>query len=103
MMSRAAWGRLSEADRKLFRKRLPKQALLKEKLWLSLDEKLVAEFKKMPNIQMNSVDTAVQKGHGGGGTSGRRSPRRFRPHASRRTGITVVRECTNASALVHPA
>jgi tripartite ATP-independent transporter DctP family solute receptor len=61
MMSRAAWGRLSEADRKLFQEAATESGAFQRKAMAESDENLVAEFKKMPNIQMNSVDTAPFK------------------------------------------
>lgn len=58
IMSTAAYGRLSEADRKLVREAAAESAPYQRKLMQDAEENLVAEFKKMPNIQMNNVDTA---------------------------------------------
>ena len=61
MMSRAAWGRLSESDRKLFQEAAADAGAYQRKAMAESEESLVAEFKKMPTIQMNSVDTAPFK------------------------------------------
>jgi TRAP-type transport system periplasmic protein len=58
IMSTAAWGRLSEGDRKLFREASAETTVYQRKVMAALEENLVGEFKKMPSIQMNTVDTA---------------------------------------------
>lgn len=61
IMSAASYARLSEADRKIVREAALEAGAFQRKLMLESDEKLIAEFKKMPNLQMNTVDTAPFK------------------------------------------
>ncbi len=61
IMSAASFNRLSEADRKLFREAALEAGAFQRNLMLESDQKLTAEFKKMPSIQMNNVDTAPFK------------------------------------------
>jgi TRAP-type transport system periplasmic protein len=52
-----AWRRLSEGDRKLVREAAVEAAAYQRKEMADSEERLVGEFKKMPSIQMNTVDT----------------------------------------------
>ena len=61
LMSTATWNRLSEADRKIVRDAATETQPIQRKSMADSDEALVAEFKKMPNFQMNSLDTAPFK------------------------------------------
>jgi tripartite ATP-independent transporter DctP family solute receptor len=61
IMSTAAWGRLSEADRKIVREAAAEAGAYQRKAMADSEEQLVAEFKKMPSIQMNTVDTTPFK------------------------------------------
>ncbi len=61
LMSTATWNRLSEADRKIVRDAAKETQPIQRKSMADSDEALVAEFKKMPNFQMNSPDTAPFK------------------------------------------
>ena len=61
VMSTAAWGRLSEADRKIVRDAAAEATEVQRKASFDAEEKLVGEFKKMSSIQMNNVDLAPFK------------------------------------------
>jgi tripartite ATP-independent transporter DctP family solute receptor len=61
IMSAQTWGRLSEANRKAVRDAANEARDYQRKVMADSDEKLVAEFKKMPSIQMNQVDVAPFK------------------------------------------
>ncbi len=61
IMSAASYNRLSEADRKLVREAALEAGAYQRKIMLESDEKMIVEFKKMPNIQMNAVDTTPFK------------------------------------------
>ena len=61
IMSTAAFGRLSDADKKIVREAALEAGAYQRKLMQESDEKLIAEFKKMPSLQMNTVDTAPFK------------------------------------------
>lgn len=58
IVSTATWKRLAEADQKLIREAAAETTVYQRKTMAEAEENLVAEFKKMPNIQMNTVDTA---------------------------------------------
>lgn len=58
LVSAATWKRLSEADRNLVREAATETTGYQRKAMADAEENLVGEFKKMPNIQMNNVDTA---------------------------------------------
>ena len=57
IMSTAAWGRLSEGDRSVVRDAAAEAGAYQRKAMADSEEQLIAEFKKMPSIQMNTVDT----------------------------------------------
>jgi len=57
MMSTAAWGRLSEGDRKLFREAAAETTPVQRKFMADSEENLVGKFKQL-GFQMNTVDTA---------------------------------------------
>lgn len=59
--SKAAWGRLSEADRKLIKEAAEEAKKVQRQASFDAEQKLVAEFKKMPSIEMNTVDLAPFK------------------------------------------
>ena len=61
IMSTASFGRLSDGDKKIVREAALEAGAFQRKLMLESDEKLIAEFKKMPSLQMNTVDTAPFK------------------------------------------
>jgi tripartite ATP-independent transporter DctP family solute receptor len=61
IMSTAAWGRLSEADRKMFREAAAEAGAYERKVMAESEVQMIAEFKKMPSIEMNAVDTAPFK------------------------------------------
>ncbi len=58
VMSTAAWGRLSEADRVIVKEAAAESAPYQRKLMADAEDNLMAEFKKMGSLQMNTVDTA---------------------------------------------
>lgn len=60
-MSTAAWGRLSEADRKIVKDAAAEAQPYQRKSMADSEVQFLAEFKKMPSIQMNNVDTAPFK------------------------------------------
>jgi TRAP-type transport system periplasmic protein len=57
LMSTATWGRLSEADRKVIREAAAEAQPQQRKYMADSEEKLAGEFRKMPSMQMNNVDT----------------------------------------------
>ena len=61
IMSTAAWGRLSEADRKLFREAAAEAGAHQRKAMADSEDRLLTEFKKMPSIQINNPETAPFK------------------------------------------
>ena len=61
VMSKQAWGRLSEADRSIVREAAAEATKIQRKASFDAEEKLVSEFKKMPSIAMNNVDLAPFK------------------------------------------
>lgn len=60
-MSTAAWGRLSEGDRKIVREAAAEAQPIQRKSMADSEAQLLGEFKKMPQIQLNIVDTAPFK------------------------------------------
>lgn len=58
VMSTASWGRLSEADKKLFRETAMEAGSYQRKLMAETEEQLIGEFKKMASLEVNTVDTA---------------------------------------------
>ena len=58
LMSTAAWGRLSDADKKIVKDAAAETQPIQRKAMADSDETYFAEFKKMPSFQMNTVDTA---------------------------------------------
>ncbi|MET0651774.1 MAG: TRAP transporter substrate-binding protein [Hyphomicrobiaceae bacterium] len=61
VMSTAAWGRLSEDNRKLVKQAAMEAAAFQRKTVAEAEEKLVGEFKAMASLQINTVDTAPFK------------------------------------------
>ncbi len=61
IMGAASYARLSEADRKIVREAALEAGAFQRNLMLESDQKLIAEFKKMPTVTMNNVDTAPFK------------------------------------------
>jgi tripartite ATP-independent transporter DctP family solute receptor len=61
LMSAITWGRLSAADRKLIKDAAAEAATYERKLMAESDEKLMAEYKKMPSVQINTPDLAPFK------------------------------------------
>jgi tripartite ATP-independent transporter DctP family solute receptor len=61
LMSAISWARLSDADKKLIKEAAQEAANYERKLMAESDEKLLAEFKKMPSIQLNTTDPALFK------------------------------------------
>jgi tripartite ATP-independent transporter DctP family solute receptor len=61
LMSNAAWGRLSEADRKIVRAAAAEAQPIQRKAMADAEAQLLGEFKKMPTMQLNNVDTAPFK------------------------------------------
>ena len=61
VMSTAAWGRLSEDNRKLVKQAAIEAAAYQRKTVADAEEKLVGEFKAMASLQINTVDTAPFK------------------------------------------
>ncbi|MEO8137722.1 MAG: TRAP transporter substrate-binding protein DctP, partial [Betaproteobacteria bacterium] len=61
IMSTASFDRLSDADKKIVREAALEAGAYQRKLMADSDEKLIAEFRKMPSLQMNAVDTAPFK------------------------------------------
>jgi tripartite ATP-independent transporter DctP family solute receptor len=61
LMSGITWARLSAADRKLIKDAAQEAAVFERKLMAESDEKLLAEYKKMPSVQINSPDPAPFK------------------------------------------
>jgi tripartite ATP-independent transporter DctP family solute receptor len=61
IMSNAAMGRLSEADRKLVREAALEAGAYQRNVMAEAEANLVGEFKKLPGLQMNEVDTAPFK------------------------------------------
>lgn len=61
LMSGITWKKLSEADRKLVSEVAAEAATYERKLMLESDDKLIGEFRKMPNIAINEPDLAPFK------------------------------------------
>lgn len=61
IMSTAAWGRLSEADRKVVREAAAEATPIQRKAMADSDASVLEAFKKLPNFQMDKVDTAPFK------------------------------------------
>ena len=61
LMSTAAWGRLSEADRKIIREAAAETQPIQRKSMADAEETVLVEFKKMPSLKINTVDTAPFK------------------------------------------
>ena len=60
-MSTAAWGRLSEGDRKIVREAAAEAQPVQRKSMADSETQLLGEFKKMPSMQLNNVDSAPFK------------------------------------------
>jgi len=56
VMSGITWGRLSADDRKLIKAAAQEAAVMQRGLMASADERLLAEYKKMPSLQINVAD-----------------------------------------------
>jgi tripartite ATP-independent transporter DctP family solute receptor len=61
LMSGITWKKLSEADRKLVTDVAAEAATYERKLMQESDEKLIGEFRKMPNVTVNEPDLAPFK------------------------------------------
>jgi TRAP-type transport system periplasmic protein len=61
LMSGITWKKLSEADRRLVSEVAAEAAAYERKLMLESDDKLLAEFRKMPNLSINEPDLAPFK------------------------------------------
>ena len=61
LMSGITWKKLSEADRKLVMEVAADAAAYERKLMLESDDKLIGEFRKMPNVAINEPDLAPFK------------------------------------------
>jgi len=61
LMSAITWKRLSDPDRKIIREAAAEATLFQRKLMADSDEKLLAEYKKNPAVQVNSPDLAPFK------------------------------------------
>lgn len=61
LMSAITWARLSPADRKLIKDAAQEAANYERKLMQESDEKLLAEYKKMPSITLNNTDPKLFK------------------------------------------
>ena len=55
-MSKITWVRLSEADQKLIKEAAKEATTLQRNLMAEADEKLLAEYKKLPTLQINVAD-----------------------------------------------
>ncbi|MFC7399309.1 TRAP transporter substrate-binding protein [Chelatococcus sp. GCM10030263] len=58
IMSTAAWRRLKDDDRVMVREAATEAAAFQRKAMADSEEKLMGEFKKMPSLTLNTVDTA---------------------------------------------
>lgn len=58
IMSAPSFNRLSEGDRRIVREAALEAGAYQRNLMLESDQKLTVEFKKMPTVEMNNVDTA---------------------------------------------
>ncbi len=58
VMSAIAWKRLGEAERAVLREAAKEASAYQRKVMLESDERFMAEFRKMPSLQINTVDTA---------------------------------------------
>ena len=61
LMSGITWKKLSEADRKLVMEVAAEAATYERKLMQESDDKLIGEFRKMPNVSINEPDLAPFK------------------------------------------
>jgi tripartite ATP-independent transporter DctP family solute receptor len=61
VMSAITWGRLSADDRKMIKDAAQEATAFERKLMFESDEKLMAEYKKMPSVQINNADPAAFK------------------------------------------
>ena len=61
LMSGITWKKLSEADRKLVMEVAAEAATFERKLMQESDDKLIGEFRKMPNVSINEPDLAPFK------------------------------------------
>lgn len=61
LMSGITWKKLSEADRKLVTDVAAEAATYERKLMQESDDKLIGEFRKMPNVTVNEPDLAPFK------------------------------------------
>lgn len=61
LMSGITWKKLSEADHKLVLEVAAEAAAYERKLMLESDDKLIGEFRKMPNVSINEPDLAPFK------------------------------------------
>ena len=61
IMSKITWSRLTEADQKLIKEAAKEATTLQRNLMAEADEKLMAEYKKMPSVQINFPDQAQFK------------------------------------------
>ena len=56
VMSGITWGRLSADDRKLIKEAAQEATVMQRNLMAAADEKLLAEYQKMPSLQVNIAD-----------------------------------------------
>ncbi|MEO7851610.1 MAG: TRAP transporter substrate-binding protein [Rubrivivax sp.] len=61
LMSAAAWGKLSEADRKIVLEAAKQTQPIQRKAMADSDETFRLKFEKLPNFKMSTVDTAPFK------------------------------------------
>jgi tripartite ATP-independent transporter DctP family solute receptor len=61
VMSKTAWGRLSEADRKIVQDAAVEATKAQRKASFDAEEKLLTDFKNMPSVSVNTVDLAPFK------------------------------------------
>lgn len=56
LMSKITWGRLSEADQKVIKEAAREATTLQRTLMAEADDKLLAEYRTMPSLQINVAD-----------------------------------------------
>ena len=75
LMSKRTWDRLSDADRKAVQEAAAEATALQRKLSQESDDKLIGEFRKMPNVRStNPTSRPSWRPPPRSGTSGRRCP-----------------------------
>lgn len=57
LISRAAWDRLSSADRKMVRGAAQEAAVLQRRLYDEAEERILEDYRKMPSVMISTPDT----------------------------------------------